>query len=190
MRSAAIWMSSPSNLKIALRRASQRRSALAAMVSNTGCTSPGEAEITCRIWLIAACCADASARRCSSCRPVEPSKGCDLPATADLASALAFAGLAPFPTRAVLATLKRRNRTAMDNSVRRRLISRKISVPCSGRPFLCASGTGPKQQPERPSSGNNRFGVRRLSSPAPANSRYRRGCRTAALGRWTRPLSR
>ncbi len=59
---APMWMSSPSNLKMALNRASHRRSALAAMVSNTGCTSVGDRLITCRISLVAVCCSSASLR--------------------------------------------------------------------------------------------------------------------------------
>ena len=55
-----MWMRSPSNRKMPLNTASQRRSALAAMVSNTGCTSVGELLITRRISLVAVCCSSAS----------------------------------------------------------------------------------------------------------------------------------
>jgi hypothetical protein len=57
-----MWMSSPSYLKIALNWASQRRSALAAIVSKTGCTSVGELLMTRRISLVAVCCSSVSVR--------------------------------------------------------------------------------------------------------------------------------
>ena len=43
------------------------------MVRNTGCKSFGEREITRRISLVAACCSNASFRRCSSSRSSESS---------------------------------------------------------------------------------------------------------------------
>src|SRR5215469_873421 len=60
-------MSSPSNLNTVHNLASHRRSALAAMLSNTGCTSVGERLITRRTSLVAVCCSRASvAERCKS----------------------------------------------------------------------------------------------------------------------------
>src|SRR2546423_10490400 len=116
-RKAAMWMSSPSNLKTALNRASHRRSALAAMVSNTGWASVRELLMTRRISLVAACCSNASAKRCSSSRPVEPSAVRDFLTAGRLASILAFAG---FAARSIAPPChsRRYNSAAIDNSLR------------------------------------------------------------------------
>src|SRR6266446_572833 len=112
-----MWISSPSNLKTALNRASHRRRALAAMVSNTGWTLVRELLMTRRISLVAACCSNASVRRCSSCRPVGPSTFRDFLATDGPALTLTFAGFAP---RAIGPPCLRRryNSAAIDNSLR------------------------------------------------------------------------
>ena len=67
-------------------------------VQKLSVTSPGELEITRRISLIAACCSDASARRCLNCRPVVASTFRGFLATVSRGSALAFAD---FPPRSI-----------------------------------------------------------------------------------------
>src|SRR6266566_3959119 len=121
-----MWMSSPSNLKTALNRASHRRSALAAMVSNTGWASVRELLMTRRISLVAACCSNASVKRRSSCRPVEPSTFRDFLATGGLASILAFAGFAP-RSIAPPCHSRRYNSAAIDNSLREDALVRLLN---------------------------------------------------------------
>src|SRR5438093_8459698 len=65
---AATWMSLPSKVKTQAESALQRLSTAAAIVSNTGCASDGEAAITRRISLVAACCSRASANCAPSVR--------------------------------------------------------------------------------------------------------------------------
>src|ERR1700694_1073433 len=109
-----MWISSPSNLKTALNRASHRRRALAAMVSNTGWMSVRELLMTRRISLVAACCSNISANRCSSCKSVEPSIFRDFLATDGLASTLAFACFSPRS----IGPPCRYDSTAIDNRLR------------------------------------------------------------------------
>jgi hypothetical protein len=59
--SAATWISFPSNVNTPLKRALQRRSALAAMVSKTGWASVRDVLMMRRISPVAACCSIASA---------------------------------------------------------------------------------------------------------------------------------
>src|SRR5258707_14587244 len=69
---AAIWKARPSNVKIPPVGVSQRRRALARIVSNTASTLVGEPEITRKISLVAVCCSSAplSARSRSACDPL------------------------------------------------------------------------------------------------------------------------
>ena len=62
LRSASRWTSSPSNLKIVLKVASQSRSALEAIASNTGWMSVCALLMTRRISPVAVCCSSDSAR--------------------------------------------------------------------------------------------------------------------------------
>src|SRR5439155_6960801 len=67
----------------------------AAMVSNTGRTSVGDWLITRRILLVASCCSNASARRCSSSATPEPFLAGAFLATSLLVPTFTFAGFAP-----------------------------------------------------------------------------------------------
>src|SRR5215469_17062724 len=95
-------MSFPSNLKTVHNLALQRRSAVAAIVSNTGWVSAGELEITRRISEVAVCCSrasasrfSASANRSSRSRTLEVSLSRGLGAAGRLASIFAFEGFEP-----------------------------------------------------------------------------------------------
>src|SRR5262249_59227768 len=82
-------ISLPSNLKTVHNLALQRRSAVAAIVSNTGWVSVGELEITRRISEVAVCCSRASASRFSRSRVVASSLIGDFGAAGRLDSTLA-----------------------------------------------------------------------------------------------------
>ena len=128
---AAVRSLSPSTRNMVASAASQSFNARSATALSTGLTSPGDAEITRRISLTAACCSNASARRCLSCGPVEPSIFRDFLVTVGLASTLAFADFAPCSI-GPLATLRRYDSAAIDHSLRRRTVSRKSACSVAG----------------------------------------------------------
>ena len=142
---------SSSTRKIPAWAASQRFNARSATASSTGCTSLGEAEITCRISLIASCCSNASARRCLSCRSVELSTFRDFLVTVGRASTLAFADFAPRSTRPSLphpgATTAQRSTIAYAAVLRRHHrtagVGRSATLPRSSQTDRCSvQGTG------------------------------------------------
>jgi hypothetical protein len=160
--SAMARKTSPSTSNTRARGAWHRRAARSATALSTGCTSLGDAEMTCKISLTAACCSNASARRCLNCRPVALR---DFLVAVDLASTLAFAGLSPRPIGRPPLPLSGAT-TAQRSTIAYATVSFRGRSACSvAGAALHAPHRGAKQEPGLPGSGNDEFRAARMTAP-------------------------